>query len=400
MTDTANNLSPGYRRLAIVSAIGGLAGYALVYTIFAAALNQISPICHDSDTLIGWLFRVSMAAFVVCVLLGGKYSDTIGKLPVLMVGCLLMALGSLGFGCINTYPMAIVMSLVMGAGGGFTEAIAVGIIADVTSPKRRTSIMNYGQVFFALGAVAGPLSVTWLIAINIDYWRWAFVLTAALCVIAALVIFAAIRKREERPVGDAQHGDWRSVFKDRAVIVLSLGVLFYVAAESGQANWLARYFKEDLATGAPLAAASVALFWGGIGIGRYFAVWTARYLSDYAIIVVAHGFALICQITLLTTQSETVALPAVILLGFALGPAWPTIVSRASALHPVQSGTVLAVVVSAGAVGAAIFPPAIGQAADHVGMRNALWVCVAMLIINLAIFIPLLLKNRGQSSGR
>lgn len=399
MTQHVRGYTDGFRELAILSAIGGLVCYALIYTIFAATINQISPICHDSDTLIGWLFRVMMAVFVVCVLLGGYYSDRIGKLPVLLVGCLLMGVGTLGFGRINAYPMAVIMSLVMGAGGGFTEAIAVGIIADVTSPHKRTSIMNYAQVFFAVGAVVGPLFVTWLIAVDVGYWRWAFIVTALTCIAAAGVVGIAMSKREERPVGASETVNWKPLLRDRGVLLLSLGVLFYVSAESGQASWLARYFKDDIGSLAPVAAATVAVFWGGIGLGRYFTVWTARYLSDYAIIVVAHAFALICQVALLVTRSEAVGLVAAGLLGFALGPSWPTIVSRASALHPRQSGTVLAVVVSAGAIGAAIFPPAIGQAADHIGMRNALWVCAVLIVANLIIFVPLLHKHRAQSSG-
>ncbi|NLN78259.1 MAG: MFS transporter [Armatimonadetes bacterium] len=399
MNDSALKLSAGYRRLAVVSAVGGLFSYALICTIFAAAVNQISPICGDSDTLIGWLFRVSMIGFIVAVLLGGRYSDKIGKLPVLLVGCVLMSIGSLGFARVTTYPAAVIMSIVMGAGGGFAEAIAMGIIADVTSAHKRTSIMNYAQVFFAIGAVAGPVLVTWLIAVDIDYWRWAFIITALACVVAAVAVASALSKREERPVGETHHGEWKSLLNDRAVLTLSLGVLLYVAAESGQSSWLARYFKDDLAASAPMAAATVALFWTGIGAGRYFAVWTARFMSDYAIVCLAHALAIIFQVTLLITHSSAVAMVSVVMLGFALGPGWPTIVSRASALHPRQSGSVLAVVVSAGAVGAAIFPPAIGQAADHIGMRSALWTSVALLFGNLLIFIPLLIKNRSQSQA-
>ena len=399
MNDSALKLSAGYRRLAVVSAVGGLFSYALICTIFAAAVNQISPICGDSDTLIGWLFRVSMIGFIVAVLLGGRYSDKIGKLPVLLVGCVLMSIGSLGFARVTTYPAAVIMSIVMGAGGGFAEAIAMGIIADVTSAHKRTSIMNYAQVFFAIGAVAGPVLVTWLIAVDIDYWRWAFIITALACVVAAVAVASALSKREERPVGETHHGEWKSLLNDRAVLTLSLGVLLYVAAESGQSSWLARYFKDDLAASAPMAAATVALFWTGIGAGRYFAVWTARFMSDYAIVCLAHALAIIFQVTLLITHSSAVAMVSVVMLGFALGPGWPTIVSQASALHPRQSGSVLAVVVSAGAVGAAIFPPAIGQAADHIGMRSALWTSVALLFGNLLIFIPLLIKNRSQSQA-
>lgn len=400
MTETAYQTSYGYRRLAAAAAVAGLFVFALATTITPAAINQISPICHNSDTLVGWLFRVSMAGFFVCVLLGGRYSDKHGKLPVLFLGCVLMALGSFGFARVTTYPMALVMMLVMGAGGGFAEAIAMGVIADVTSADRRTSTMNYAQVFFAVGAVFGPLGVTWLLTANTGYWRWAYIVTAVICVLGALTALAAAARREERPVGHGHAGEWKALLKDRLVLMLSLGILLYVAAESGQASWLAKYFKSDLQTTEPVAAATVALFWGGIGLGRYFATWTSKHLSDYAILCIAHGFALVCQIALLVTQSLTLALIAVPLLGFGLGPGWPTIVSRASALHPKQSGTVLGIVVSAGALGAAIFPAAIGQAADHIGIRHALWICVAVLAANLCIFTALLKQHRAQSTAQ
>jgi len=399
VTETPNATSAGFRKLAAASAVAGLFAYALTVTVTPAAINQISPICHNSDALVGWLFRVSMAGFFVCVLLGGRYSDKHGKLRVMLVGCVLMALGSFGFARISNYPMAVAMALLMGAGGGFVEAIAMGVIADVTSADKRTSVMNYAQVFFAGGAVLGPLAVTWLLAASTDYWRWAYVLTAVLCILAALVTTGAAAKHEERPVGPEHRGEWKALLKDRYVLALSLGIFIYVAAEAGQASWLAKYFKNDLGTTEPLAAATVALFWGGIGIGRFFATWTSKHLSDYAIICIAHGFALVCQVALLVTHSPILALIAVPLLGFGLAPGWPTIVSRASALHPKQSGTVLGIVVSAGALGAAVFPAAIGQAADYVGLRQALWICVALLVANLCIFIPLLRQHRAQSEA-
>ncbi len=399
MTETPQTSSARFRLLASASAVAGLFAYALTVSVIPASLNQISPIAHNSDALIGWLFRVWMVGFFVFVLVGGHYSDRRGKLPVMLAGCLLMAVGSLGFARAQTYSMIALMVLVLGAGGGFVEAIAMGVIADVTSSDRRTSVMNLAQVFFAIGAVVGPLAVTWLLAISTGYWRWAYVMTGVFCILAALTAASAVARREERPAGAAHSGEWKSLIKDRYVLALSAGILIYVGAETGQASWLARYFKEDLVTSAPLAAATVAIFWAGIGAGRSFAIWTSRHLSDYAIICIAHAAALVCQVALLVTDSTVVALASVAMLGFGLAPGWPTIVSIASALHPNQTGTVLGIVVSAGALGAAVFPPAIGQLADHIGLRHSLWLCVLLLVVNLCLFIRLWLRNRAVSEA-
>ena len=384
MTEAIHQTSDGYRRLAAASAVAGLFAYALTVTITPAAINQISPICHNSDALLGWLFRVSMGGFFVCVLLGGRLADKYGKLPVLAVGCVMMAAGSFAFSRVTTYPMAVAAMTLMGAGGGFAEGIAMGVIADVVSADRRTSMMNCAQIFFAMGAVAGPLMVTGLLAAHAD-WRWAYVATSVLCVAAGVTTFAGVAKREERIVGHVHSSEWRGFLKDRVVLMLSLAILLYVGAETGQASWVAKYFRQDLGAAGPMAAATVALFWVGIGLGRFVATWTSRRLSDYAIMVPGLGLALVCQIALLVVHTPILGLIAVPLLGFGLAPTWPTIVSLASSVHPKQSGMVLGIVVAAGALGAVICPPAIGQVAELIGLRHALWICVAVLALTLAV---------------
>jgi len=398
LTEPASYSTP-FRRLATAAAFAGPFAFALTATIIPAAVNQISPLCNNRDTLIGWLLGVPMIGFLACVLAGGRLSDTHGKLPVLCVGCALMAVGSCMFARAYTYPVALAAALVMGAGGGCTEAIAMAVVVEVFSAERRTSMMNCAQVFFAAGAVAGPLGVTWLLAKHID-WRWSLVVTSGFCALASALALAAIGKREERPIGRGHVGEWRALLGDPLVIVYALGVMLYVGAEAGQAGWLARYFANDLGAAGPLAAFTVGLFWVGIGVGRAIAAWSAKHLTDYAIICWSLGFATVLQTVLLLFHSAIPALITVPLLGFALASVWPTILSRAGALHPAQTGTVLGVVVAAGGVGAGIFPPAIGQAADAIGLRRALWICPVLIAVNFAVFMRLWARHRAQSEAR
>ena len=396
MAEVSDNHSTTFRRLAAATAFAGLFAFALTVTITPAAVNQVgAELCHGSKALVGYLFQAWMAGFFTCVLLGGRYSDKRGKLPVLGVGCVLMAIGSYLFAHVSTYFGALLAVFLMGAGGGLSEGIGMAVIADVFEPRRRTSMMNCAQIYFAIGAVVGPSAVSWLLAERID-WRWAYIGTAAFCVMGALLALVAVTRREETPLAHGHTGQWRELLRDRLVLLLSLGVLLYVGAEAGQGSWLAAYFKQDLRTAGPVAAATVAVFWAGIGLGRAVTAWTARHLSDYAIVCMGLGLATICQTALLVTHSSSFALVLVPLLGFALAPVWPTTISRASALHPAQTGTVLGIVVAAGSLGGGIFPAAIGQAADTFGLRPVLWSCVALLVINFSIFVRLWTRHRAR----
>jgi fucose permease len=391
-----NDYSTTFRRFATAATFAGLFAFALTVTITPAAVNQISvELCHRSKALVGYLYEIAMAGFLVCVLLGGRYSDRRGKLPVLATGGVLMAIGSYVFAHASGYATAMVAVCVMGAGGGLCEGISMAAIADLYETRRRTPMMNLAQVFFAVGAVVGPSGVSWLLAKHLD-WRWAYVATSCFCVLAAALAVAAVTKHEERPVAHHHSGDWRALLKDRLVLALALGILLYVAAEAGQGCWLAAYFKHNLHSAGPIAAATVALFWAGIGLGRAVTTWTAHHLSDYVIVCIALGLATVCQTALLLVHSPIPGLVLVPALGIALAPVWPTTISRASALHPMQTGAVLSIVVAAGGLGGGLIPAAIGQAADKIGLRPALWSCAVLSLINFALFVVIWARHRTR----
>jgi fucose permease len=284
----------------------------------------------------------------------------------------------------------------MGCGGGFAEGVSTAVVADLYSGPRRTAVMNYFQMGFAAGAVACPLTVGQLLKWNMD-WRDSFVGVSAICLVGAvLTLVPATSGREKLIKSETQTGRWRALLADPLVLCLSLGIMMYVGSECGTANWLAAYFKQDLhATGvlAPLAPWSVSVFWFGIGVGRAIAAWASKHLSDYAVIRISLASAAVFVAVLLVQHHPPVALGVVFLVGLSLGPVWPTIVSRAAAAFPTQSGTVMGIVVAAGGLGGAFLAPSIGWIADSVGMRLALWACFAMLIINLALFTRLRTKH-------
>lgn len=395
MTHTADHESCVFRRYAAAAAFASLFAFALSVTVLPAAANEvIAQICHGSNALFGWIYPVWTVGFFICVLIGGRYADKRGKLPVMFAGCLLMGAGAYLFARAPGYYVALAAVLVMGAGGAFTEAISMALVADVFG-TRRTAMLNIAQLLFATGAVIGPLATASMLAQHVD-WRWAFIGTAAVCLLAAVVCLVSAARREERPLAHQHEGDWRKLIRDRLILLFSLGILLYVAAETGQASWLAVYFKQHLKSQGQIAASTVAIFWAGIGVGRGTAAWLSRHVSDYSLICWSLGLAALLEAALLLSPSPGLALASVVLLGFSLGPVWPTIISRAGAAHPMESGVVVAIVVSAGGLGAALLPPAIGQVADAMGLWPALWMCFVCSAVNFVLFFRLWRRTRAR----
>ncbi len=340
-----------------------------------------------------------MLGFLSTVVAGGHYGDKRGKLPVMVFGSVMMAGGALLFVWMDNFAGAMFAMFIMGAGGGFAEGVAMAILADLYWGARRTAMLNGAQVVFGFGAVGAPLAVARLLKIGVD-WRSGYTGAGAVCLFAALLAFAAFKTGKERPVADHQSSTdgLRELLSDRLIFWLSMGILLYVAAEAGQVNWMAAFFKRDLGASAPLAASSVALFWAGITCGRLTGAWLSQRMADVTLILLFLCVATFLQMVLLLSQSPVVAMVVVFALGFFMGPVWPTILSRASAARPERSGLLFGVIMSFGCIGAAVFPPFMGKASDIVGMRAALWMCFALLLANLCIFV--MLRIREASAQR
>lgn len=376
-----------FRTLACAAAFAALVSYAAALTITPASLNEVAREFGVGPSKLGGLFLALTIGFLTAITAAGRFSDVHGKLPFILTGCVFVAVGLCGFGLSRGYAAALVSTMVMGMGGGFSESTAMALVGDLYTGRRRTAMLNWAQALFGVGAVLAPVLIASLLRMGAD-WRMGYYCAASIPALsAALALWAALMRRE-RPVGDGYSGGgWRDVMSDRLVAWCSVGILLYVGTECGVGHWLAKYFRVDLRSSGPLAASSPAVFWAGVTAGRAAGAWASKYVGEVSICRWAIAMAGLCQVALLVSGSPALGLPAAAALGFFLGPIFPTIVSLAGAAHPSRSGAVTAVVVFSGAVGSAIFPPLVGTLAEFTGLRPALWMCAVALAANLAIFV-------------
>ena len=382
-----------YRGLATASAFASLFSYAIVLIITQSLNNQVKAEYQASFSKLGWLAPCMMAGFFTAVLVAGHYSDRVGKLPMVLTGALCMAAGALMFAVAGSFPLAAAAMLVMGIGGGCSEGASSALISDLYAGPRRASMMNLSQAAFGVGAIVVPIATGSLLKLGID-WRFAYLGTAVVCLATGALTLTALLQRFEKPLGIHAGGGWRAVLRDPLIMFLSVGILLYVGAELGQSNWMSVYFLHNLHADAPLAAMSLSAMWFGIFAGRMIAAWVLRHITESALLCWSLGLAALSEASLLLVGSPVPGLVTSFALGTFLGPVFPTIVSRAGAAYPSQSGLATGMLISVGSLGFAIFPPIIGKVADSAGLRPALWICVAILIANFTLFAHLRRSRR------
>lgn len=129
-----------------------------VFTVYAEQLNHATPF------LVGVAVGVYGFTQAVCQLPLGAWSDRWGRKPIIVIGLLLLALGSLvGALTDSIYGMIIARSL---QGAGAIGSTLMALLADLTSDKNRTKAMALMGIAmglsFILSLVAGPVVAGWL----------------------------------------------------------------------------------------------------------------------------------------------------------------------------------------------------------------------------------------------
>src|SRR5512133_3427959 len=169
----------------------------------------------------------------------------------------------------------------------------------------------------------------------------------------------------------------------RSVLVLGAAAFFTLLAEGAAADWSAVYLS-DLGAGAGMAALAYTGFSLAMATSRLFGDRLHRRLGA---VTLARGGGLFAASALLLTLgggSTVTALTGFTLMGMGLGVVVPVLFRAAGSTPGISAGAGVAAVSTIGFLGFLAGPPAIGLAADAVGLRAALVLVMVALLAGSA----------------
>jgi HAD superfamily hydrolase (TIGR01509 family) len=328
----------------------GLTTSQLGVALFAMSLGALV-----SMPLAGWLDeRVGSARIALVALLGGGSSlwlaGVAGSLGAL-IGAL--ALFGAGFGAVN----------VAGNAQGIALERAYG----------RSILSSFHAAFSAgglIGAAAGGLAAARGVEPPAHF--------AAVAVTLALVAFGAGRLLPRADVGCET---FALVRPPRALLLLGCAAFFTLLAEGAAADWSAVYLRGSLGSTAAFAALGYTAFSLAMVASRLAGDRLDETIGPAALaggggVVSAVGLA--AALAIGTTPAALVGFAA---MGAGLGVMVPVIFRTAGTTPGVTPGIGIAAVSTIGFLGFLAGPPAIGIAADVIGLRAALAVVVVASVL-------------------
>lgn len=343
---------------------------------------------------VGLLFASYSLAQLVCAPLLGRWSDRIGRKPVIVVSLVGTAVGSIVSGLAGALPILFLGRIIDGASGG-SLSVAQAAVADIARPDDRARLVGMMGAAFGVGFVLGP-AIGGLSALGGPHIP--FFVAGAIAganAIAAIVRLPETRRPEERVAIDVdaspettthRHGGVpTSVTLRRLAIVGFVSTLAFTAFESTFSLFGDARFG--------LTESSAAAVFLGVGL-----VLVAMQGGVYAELVERVGVGTVFRGSLVVTAAGLfclaaattwpVLIVALVLLSAGQGCASPsitTIVTERAGAH--ERGAALGFQQSAYAVARVVGPPIAGLLFDRVGVPSpsiaggALFVVAAVLVV-------------------
>lgn len=150
--------NPAYR-----AALGN--NLAIGYVLFGAR-NSLLPLfvlegLHRPPLWTGIGFVISSAVSAALLIPGGRFTDSYGRRPALLLGGILAATSTLLLALSGTVAAYLVAMVLFGAGFGLLSPSTGAVLGDVVAGRGGTVVAAF-QMSSDIGAVTGPLVAGWL----------------------------------------------------------------------------------------------------------------------------------------------------------------------------------------------------------------------------------------------
>ena len=368
-------------RRAEFGACCGLFAAGVYATSFGPAMPMLARDFAVSLATAGLLLTTFFAGSIFASASVALWLHRLDPRRIAIVGLFAAALGFAVLGAAANWHAALAATLLTGFGDGLLVAGVHLVVARASVDVARG--MNRLNLYFAIGAIVGPLWSGALLEFVVAGRLIAFTGVALLIAAAAVFLSMAsspLTTASARPV----EGEHRTVPFNIAAWLMG-GVLFlYVGAEFGLGSWVASYAASEFHAGLFTGGVVTAIYWGALMLGRLVSGWLfARGWNPQRVLFIAIAGALIASAAIaMADHVFLVAVAGAFATGFCLGPIWPAVLSIVAAR---SGGGAPASIVTLGNSGGVVFPWLQGGlmvwAGAAVGIAMTPVLCAAMLLL-------------------
>ncbi|KAL8841616.1 MAG: hypothetical protein Q9170_000830 [Blastenia crenularia] len=346
-----------------------------------------------SYTVTSLVFLSPFAGYTIAALFSDRLHIFFGRRGIAIIAPSCKVIAYAVIAAHPSYPVVVAILALAGLGNGLADAAWNAWIGNLAHTNQLLGLLHG---FYGLGATISPLISTSMITkANLGWWTFFYLMTAlaALEIGTGSVAFwseTGSKYADANRVDGESTGMTRQALKQKVTWICALFLLCYVGLEVSLGGWIVN-FMIRVRHGEPFSSGMTATgFWLGITVGRVILGFVTpnvgERLAVSVYLLVSVGFELIFWLV----PQFIVSAVAVSLLGFFIGPIFPSTIIAVTKLLPSEMH-VAAIGFSAaiGGGGAALLPFAAGAIAQAKGPATLQPIVLTLLALLIGIWLTL-----------
>jgi EmrB/QacA subfamily drug resistance transporter len=223
-----NTVTPAARPYVIASIMLATFMAAIEGTIVATAMPSIVGQL-GGFTYYSWVFSAYLLAQSTTTVIYGKLADLFGRKPTLIIGIVLLLVGSLLCGFAWSMTSLVIFRLLQGLGAGAIFPITATVVGDLYKLEERGRVQGLLASVWGISAVVGPLAG----GLIVDHFSWAWIFWVNLPIGIFTIIGLTLFLHESVETHRA-----RIDYVGSLLFSVSIGSLLLLLTETSAAPWI------------------------------------------------------------------------------------------------------------------------------------------------------------------
>jgi fucose permease len=347
---------------------------------------QIRDYGVDKAT-IGVIFFTFSAGYVLAGATAGSVLHHFGTRAALVAGTGAFVLAGLAIAVRLPYGAFVAVQVLAGFGTGLQESVLNAYLSRLPNAP---VLLNRLHAFFGVGALLGPALATWVLGAFTWPVVWLVLALISVPLLAGSALAYPPRSvPSDEPPPAGRSPSLAAALRQPAVLLAALFLAVYVGLEVSVGNWGFTLLTDAHRQAEVPAGYAISGYWFGLTAGRFLISPAATRIGLSPVVTTFTcllGVLASCALSWLA-PTAVVADAGLLVLGFFLGPLFPTAVAlmprlTSAELLPVAIG----VINGAAILGAAVFPWLAGFAAQHVGVSTLMPFALVLAGLQIAIW--------------
>jgi fucose permease len=346
----------------------------------------------------GLLMSLFSSGFVAGSLLTGLLTRFMPKAYILNISIIFQALFLIIFPFSNSFILMLIVYFIIGMSGGFIETLASLMLPEINK-EQPGYYLNISQVFFGIGAFAGPYISSIIVRIGLN-WQLSYYFLAFLSFISFL-IFSILRVKCKSLITvsgfnssniDENNQDRKikiSAVSIKVLLLFSFTMLMYVASEDGLNAWIPTFFRLERGFSAYQASQILSFYWLAIAAGRLSIGLMVKKINLMKVTIIISILGFLSTTAGIMVENRYLNLVFFMLTGLFYSGIWPNILALSMQYfkNDKRRDSFASIIIAIGGIGALISPWIIGSIFKISSLFTGLLICVLFIFIEVVLLI-------------